>query len=211
MPARYGHFSFFMPATNFAFFLMGLIALRLGVFERPREHWKLIVGLMVFGLVSFPLAWWMPRSTLAQLGSPLLPALIIHFARRSFGLIRVEWLAFVYAGIILLLVARNPAWLRRLSFFGWPGRMALTAYIGHIALIDLLFSNYALGLKINPLHALIGALILIVGLVPASRWWLSRFRFGPLEWLWRSVTYGTPQPMRIRAGTIATPSLVGDA
>ena len=29
-----------------------------------------------------------------------------------------------------------------------------------------------------------------------SRWWLTRFRFGPLEWLWRSATYGSLQPLR---------------
>jgi uncharacterized protein len=30
-----------------------------------------------------------------------------------------------------------------------------------------------------------------------SRWWLAHFRFGPVEWLWRSLMYGTRQPMRI--------------
>ncbi|MYI84232.1 MAG: DUF418 domain-containing protein, partial [Rhodothermaceae bacterium] len=28
-------------------------------------------------------------------------------------------------------------------------------------------------------------------------WWLKRFRFGPLEWVWRSGTYMKPQPMRV--------------
>jgi uncharacterized protein len=31
-----------------------------------------------------------------------------------------------------------------------------------------------------------------------SRWWLARFRFGPAEWLWRTLTYGARQPMRVR-------------
>jgi uncharacterized protein len=30
-----------------------------------------------------------------------------------------------------------------------------------------------------------------------SRWWLARFRFGPAEWLWRTLTYGARQPMRV--------------
>jgi len=33
--------------------------------------------------------------------------------------------------------------------------------------------------------------------VPGSRWWLSRYQFGPAEWLWRSLTYGKAQPMRL--------------
>ncbi|MEW6252725.1 MAG: DUF418 domain-containing protein, partial [Planctomycetota bacterium] len=34
-------------------------------------------------------------------------------------------------------------------------------------------------------------------------WWLRRFRFGPLEWLWRTLTYGRPQPMRLHAAATA--------
>jgi uncharacterized protein len=32
--------------------------------------------------------------------------------------------------------------------------------------------------------------------IAVSRWWLDRFRFGPAEWVWRSLTYGRRQPMR---------------
>jgi uncharacterized protein len=34
--------------------------------------------------------------------------------------------------------------------------------------------------------------------VVLSSWWLQRFRFGPVEWLWRTLMYGTVQPMRMR-------------
>jgi uncharacterized protein len=40
----------------------------------------------------------------------------------------------------------------------------------------------------------------------AAPWWLERFRFGPLEWLWRTLTYGERQPMR-RADRAAVPVL----
>ena len=39
--------------------------------------------------------------------------------------------------------------------------------------------------------------------VAFSGWWLARFRFGPLEWLWRSLTYGRAQPMRLARPAIA--------
>jgi uncharacterized protein len=42
--------------------------------------------------------------------------------------------------------------------------------------------------------------------IPLSRWWLRRFQFGPVEWLWRSLTYGRPQPMLIRVSTTAETS-----
>ena len=35
-------------------------------------------------------------------------------------------------------------------------------------------------------------------MIEFSIWWLRRFRFGPLEWLWRSLTYGRFQPMAVR-------------
>jgi uncharacterized protein len=39
---------------------------------------------------------------------------------------------------------------------------------------------------------------LFVAQVYMSRWWLTRFRFGPLEWIWRSITYWKVQPLRIK-------------
>jgi uncharacterized protein len=41
----------------------------------------------------------------------------------------------------------------------------------------------------------LSALIYLIQ-IPISNWWMKRFRFGPVEWLWRSLTYGQIQPMR---------------
>jgi uncharacterized protein len=97
---------------------------------------------------------------------------------------------------VLLLVARNAAWLRWLAPFGWSGRMALTTYMVQIAILDLTFSKYALHLEPTPLQALGAGLALFAVSAALSRWWLSRFRYGPVEWLWRSITYGRLQPWR---------------
>ncbi|WP_253910447.1 DUF418 domain-containing protein [Pyxidicoccus fallax] len=43
--------------------------------------------------------------------------------------------------------------------------------------------------------------------VPLSQWWLARFRFGPAEWLWRSLTYGRAQPMRLAPRSTVEPSV----
>ncbi|HEX5693678.1 MAG TPA: DUF418 domain-containing protein, partial [Arenimonas sp.] len=64
---------------------------------------------------------------------------------------------------------------------------------------------YGVGLGVGPRFGLAGTVVaslLILSLqLLASRWWLDRFRFGPLEWLWRSLSYGQRQPMRrITAG-----------
>jgi len=79
------------------------------------------------------------------------------------------------------------------------GRMALTSYISQSVLGVAIF--YGVGLGIGPQFGAVGvliaaALILLLQIV-ACRWWLARYRFGPLEWVWRSLTYGRRQAMRI--------------
>jgi len=83
-----------------------------------------------------------------------------------------------------------------LAAFGWTGRMALTNYIVQVAMLDLLFSNYAVGLKPTPLESLGAGLALFAVDAALSRWWLARYQYGPMEWLWRSLTYWQVQPLR---------------
>jgi uncharacterized protein len=186
---------FVLPVNTFTLFLLGIIALRLGLFERPGEHRLLIAILMTGGIAAWAAAHWLvPHSW--QFAAPPVRGLVLACLTSGFGLIREMWLAFAYIGVVLLLVAGTPVWRHWLAAFGWTGRMALTNYIVQVAMLDLLFSNYALGLKLTPLESLGAGLALFAVDAALSRWWLARFRFGPLEWLWRSITYGRMQPWR---------------
>jgi len=189
----------FLPVNTFTLFLLGVLGLRLGLFDRPEEHRRLIATLMLFGVASWATSHWLLPAPPAQLGTPLVPNLVVARLKSGFGLVREMWLAFTYVGLVLLLVARNPAWLRRLAAFGWTGRMALTNYMIQIAILDLAFARYALGLSVTPLVGLAAALALFLADAAFSRWWLERFRYGPLEWLWRSVTLARWQPWRATA------------
>jgi uncharacterized protein len=73
--------------------------------------------------------------------------------------------------------------------------LALTNYLVQVAAVDVLASGYGLGLKLRPLVYVTGALGLFLALALASRAWLTRFRMGPLEWLWRVITYWCRQPL----------------
>ncbi len=78
------------------------------------------------------------------------------------------------------------------------GRMAFSNYIGQTLLATLIFYGWGLGLygRLNRLE-LLGVMILIWMLqLLVSAWWLARFRYGPLEWLWRTMSYWKWQPMR---------------
>ena len=53
------------------------------------------------------------------------------------------------------------------------------------------------GLSVTPLMAPVYAIALFAAQAAFSKWWLARYRLGPLEWVWRSVTYWRWQPLRI--------------
>ncbi len=76
------------------------------------------------------------------------------------------------------------------------GRMALTNYMLQIAILDLLFAKYALGLELTNARIDRSGARVVWREAVLSRWWLRGFRFGPLEWLWRSATYRSWQPWR---------------
>jgi uncharacterized protein len=78
------------------------------------------------------------------------------------------------------------------------GRMALTNYLLQSVVGTLLFYQYGLGLWGQVSRAWQFALVIAVFALQLvfSRWWLRRFRFGPVEWLWRWATYGHRPAMR---------------
>ena len=107
-------------------------------------------------------------------------------------------LAASYLAAIVLLHLGSEPWRRRLSLLAPVGRMALTNYLMQSALY--LFALYGIGLGLlDELGAtgmwLLGMAFFAVQIV-VSRWWLARFEFGPVEWLWRTLTYGRRPPFR---------------
>jgi len=105
--------------------------------------------------------------------------------------------AAVYVAGITLLFQRD-AWRRRLLVLAPVGRMALSNYLMQSVMGVLVFYGYGLGLigKLGPAAQLALALVLFSVQIVFSHLWLSRFRFGPVEWVTRSLTYGKAQPMR---------------
>jgi uncharacterized protein len=187
--ARLHHMAWFyrqawclMPANTMVLFITGLLMIRHRVFEDVKGHRKGLILFAIFGVASWAVANWVLDPL--DIGS-------------IYGLVRDQWLTFTYVSCALLLMAYRPGLVPRLNVFASAGRMALTNYVVQIAAIDLLFSGYALGLgKVRPLYGLMMALTLFTLEAAFSTWWLRHYRFGPLEWVWRSLTYGRKQPMR---------------
>ena len=98
-------------------------------------------------------------------------------------------LAYMCGMCLIYLRHKDLAVWRRLAY---PGRMALTNYIGQSVIGALLF--YGIGLGLGASFGLVQTELVVAGVylfqMAFSRVWLRFFRFGPLEWIWRMLTYG---------------------
>ena len=125
----------------------------------------------------------------------------MEFSRFGLGAQASYWGSlFVSAGYIgrLMLFARSRALPRLQDALAAVGRTALTNYLLQTILATAIFYGHGLGLfgsveRVGQIG--IVAAIWVVQLV-VSPLWLRYYRFGPFEWLWRSLTYWRFQPMR---------------
>jgi uncharacterized protein len=103
----------------------------------------------------------------------------------------------------------TPLGQKLLAPFAYAGRMALTNYVSQSFVYALVFFGLGpgLGLMGRIGTAALTAMVIVAYAVQvlASRWWLTRFRFGPLEWVWRAYTYGS-LPMLRSAPAPSAPS-----
>ena len=113
-------------------------------------------------------------------------------------------LALAYVAKVMLAVRRRilTGLQRRLAAVG---QMAFTNYIMHSILCTFVFYGHGLGLfgqveRYQQLLIVFAVWALQLWLSPL---WLARCRFGPLEWVWRTLTYGRLQPIRARASITA--------
>ena len=190
------------PTVGFAIivlgvFLLGAWFIRSGVMADPAAHLKLFRQIAWIGL---PLG----------LGLSLLAACIAvtHVRGQNDGAFQLATglaflgnlpacLGYIAVGVVLF-HGRCRGWLARLAPVG---RMALSNYILQSVLGTFFFYGYGLGHWGMPrAQQLLYVLVVFALQLLLSRWWLARFRFGPLEWMWRWITYGRRPPMRIAAG-----------
>ena len=172
-------------------FLFGVYLWRKGYLRQPAEHlewWRkaqrigLPVGL-VGNFAAVALDWVFNPN-------PMLPGLVTvsMFTIQSFA---IPALSLGYVATIVLLW-QDERWQRRLMPFSYVGRMALTNYLLQSLICTTIFYSYGLGLygRVGPILDLVLAIVIYSLQVPFSKWWLSSHRYGPMEWVWRRLTYG---------------------
>ncbi|MEO5936632.1 MAG: DUF418 domain-containing protein, partial [Terriglobales bacterium] len=197
----FGFLIFFAPSI-LAMFLMGLYIGRGGYLHNAAQHLPLFRKVMVVGaLIGVPASVYaVGASHTTDMMAPSFTGAGIALA----GAFGNPALSYAYASALLLLY-HQAGWASRLHPVVCAGRMALTNYLIQSLICTFIFYSHGLGKfgKIGPAYLpLIVVAIYSVQLM-WSPWWLRRFHFGPAEWLWRTLTYGKAQPMRIKPGAVA--------
>ena len=117
----------------------------------------------------------------------------------ALGMNFMDWVSISMASIILcgfLMLYQKESWKKRLVFFAPYGRMALTNYFMQSVIGTFIYFGWGLG-YIGQFGALICFLMgigIIILQTLLSKYWLRKFKYGPLEWLWRCGTYLKWQP-----------------
>jgi uncharacterized protein len=186
---------FFYPNVM-AMFLIGFYAARKGYLNNIPEHLAMFRKLALWGFViGIPanLLYTILSSNLTM--ASMDPVVILTFILIGFG---GPLLTLGYLSTIVLLVHKGLL-NRCATALSSVGRMALTNYLIHSIVAAFLFHSYGLGLygKIPNWQGVIITLIIFGIQIPISTIWLKYYRFGPMEWLWRSLTYGKWQSFRI--------------
>jgi uncharacterized protein len=173
--------------------LIGMGLMKLGVFSASRTS-RFYLGLLALGYgIGLPLvlgSTWFLIHDRFRIVSEILDIGVLNFLgglAMALGHVAVVMLLF-QAGVVGRLQRALAA----------VGRMALTNYLTHSLVLSTLFYGYGLGYynQVNRATQMGIVLAIWVFQLIASPIWLSYFRYGPAEWLWRSLTYGEAQPMR---------------
>jgi uncharacterized membrane protein YeiB len=184
-----------MAVILIAMFLIGTWFVRSGVMRDTRAHLPLFRKLAYYGL-PFGIGLGLLSSFIAFSHTPGDMNDGFPFAS---GLLMLGNLpaCLGYVGMVVLMLHSDRGFAR-ISVLAPAGRMALTNYILQSVVSVLIFFGYGLGQWGMPrAWQLVYVVVFFALQVAFSRWWLARYRYGPLEWLWRGFTYRATPAMRL--------------
>jgi len=191
-----------------ALFLLGMWVWRVGIVQRLGEYRSVLKRVCI---------WCLPLGVIANLYVTIVGLMVpndrVSYLGWSAGILSLPAAHILSAGYAsgLALIFLNEERRRLLSPFAAVGRMALTNYLMQSVVCTLFFYHYTTGLygRIGPAWGLLPTVILFAGQVALSNWWLRRYRFGPMEWLWRGLTYGKFPAMRKEESSATQAALAG--
>jgi hypothetical protein len=178
---------FVFSAILMGMFLLGVWFVRSGVMENTAAHLPFFRKLAMYGL-PIGIAIGLSGSLIAMSHTPGDRTDGWGIAR---GLLMLGNLpaCLGYVGLMVVMLHSKTAF-SRVAVLGPLGRMALTNYLLQSLICVIYFYGFALGHWGMPrAQQVLFVLIVYSAQIAMSHWWLSKFRYGPLEWFWRGFTY----------------------
>ncbi len=175
--------------------LIGMGLMKSGFFSAERSKRFYVTMLVVCYCVGF----WLVYTGMRKLMANGFDIVYVYREGALFNVIGGPLVALGHVSAAMLVCKAGAIpWLT--SRLAAVGRMAFSNYISQTILCTTIFYGYGLGLfdrfgRVELMGFVVSIWILQLAVSP---FWLKRFRFGPLEWLWRTLTYGSAQPFRVR-------------
>ena len=174
--------------------VIGMALMKLGVLSLHRSRGFYIKMMLVSYAIGLPLSTW---AVWRMWEDGFDPVPLFMVAMPVNGVASVA-MALGHIALVMLICQAGALTAARHALSA-VGRMAFTNYLMQSVICTLIFYGHGLGMyaKLDRIEALGVVLLVWAAQLVWSPLWLARFRFGPMEWLWRSLTYMRPQPMRL--------------
>ncbi len=176
----------FIYLTSLSMFYLGAYIAKKGIVAEIEKNLKLI---KITAFVTLLLG--ATANTLSLLSFDPSQGAIFNAWSSFWGSLGGVLFAIMY-GASLILIYRKYHSAKIFNFLAAAGRMPLTNYLMQSFIVMLIIYPFGMGMfgKLSGLDCLLLALGIYATQLLFSKWWLSRYQFGPLEKLWRILTYG---------------------
>ncbi len=188
-----------------AMFLLGFYAYRQKFFQDLSSHQTFIRRVLVYGLLL---------GVAGNLAFATFAGAEAVFPPSPAGIVGVISYAFGVPALVLFLIAfiatlwQKATWRRMLHWLAPVGRMALTNYLLQTLICVFIFYGYGFGYfgKVGATTATLIALAIFVLQILLSALWLKYFSYGPMEWIWRQLTYRKRLSLRLKTPDASAPT-----
>lgn len=182
---------------TFGFFLLGMVIGRIGFFKNYENNKKLVKRTLIWSIVLFFISIALMAVTFRSLGENVtFDNWVAMFGLTAYDLNNIS-MTFILLSLFTILYQRTKP-KKWFSKFIPYGKMALTNYFLQSIIGTFILFGWGLGYlgQLRNVYTFIIAILIIIVQMLFSQWWLKRFQYGPLEWLWRSATFFKRFPMK---------------
>jgi uncharacterized protein len=199
---QYLHWKYYVPGDPLMMFLIGMLAVRVRLFQEPSRYRKLLIAVIMIGAVAGTMSIF--AADIFDFGSISSFRLAQAARKVTYSIFDERFQGFAYAAALLLWIESSRSSERFTRLLASAGRLSLTNYVVQIAILEIFFATTHPIIPLNRWGTLVGVPLVFGLQIVFSRWWMARFKYGPLEWLWRSATFARWEPLRRSDVHVAT-------